>query len=90
MKIKPIKSNKGKDIRKEELFSNEKEQFSISEDNLHDFKKFKEFCLRYATMIKKGKSEDSEFSFYNLGKTKLQVGKLFLDDSETSEYVAAI
>ncbi len=43
--------------RKEELFGNEKEQFSISEDRLDDFKKFKDFCLKSATLIKKGKPE---------------------------------
>lgn len=89
MKTDPIKSYKGNDIRKEELFGNENEQFSITEERLDDFEKFKEFCLKSATVIKKSKSKDSEFTFYNLGKTKLQVGKLIDDDSET-QYIAAV
>ena len=89
MKTDPIKSYKGNDIRKEELFGNEKEQFSITEERLDDFEKFKEFCLKSATVIKKDKSEDSEFTFYNLGKTKLQIGTLFQDDTET-QYIAAV
>lgn len=89
MKKDPIRVIRGDDIRKEELFGNEKEQFSISEDRLDDFDKFKEFCLKSATVIKKGKIKDSEFIFYNLGKTQLQIGKLIEDDNET-QYVTAV
>ncbi len=89
MKKDPIRATKGNDIRKEELFGNEKEQFSILEDRLDDFDKFKEFCLKSAIVIKKGKTEDSEFIFYNLGKTQLQIGKLIEDDNET-QYVTAV
>ena len=46
MKTDPIKSYKGDDIAKEELFGNEKEQFSITDERLDDFEKFKEFCLK--------------------------------------------
>ena len=65
-----------KDINKEELFGNEKEQFLVADDKFTAFSKFRDFLIKSSTFSSKGKADKTEFVFYELEDKQFQIGKV--------------
>jgi len=54
-----IEKISAKDLDKDELFGNEKEQFFVTSNKFQSFEKFKEFLIRSAKLKKKSKARIS-------------------------------
>ncbi|MEM3064471.1 MAG: type I restriction-modification system subunit M [Candidatus Nitrosotenuis sp.] len=74
--IEIIEKQSAKNIAKEELFGNEKEQFLVADDKFKEFPKFKDYLIKSSTLKSKGKTEETKFAFYELGGKQFLIGKV--------------